>query len=449
MRRRTFLLGIGAGMGLLALPRRMRAARPNGPPRRLVIIMQNNGTQPENFWPAPGTFRSPILDGLVGNPRIASLTTVVRGVRVESDANDTDGNEHDMGFGRMWTGERLLSVAGHPWGGAQSIDQIVAQGSGMPSLNQAIYTSSIHPYPKPGFQHRRSYCYVAPGVHMLPTLDPLLSYQNLFWTGSAQLTPEVRRRLQLRQSALDVATAELRDLQSRLGSAERIKLDAHATAIRSVESRLSDQLAGRPGPGATCGARPAVPRDYQNTAPELLIDDESAIPDLLRTQMDLTVAAFACDTTRVATLQLGYAGGNWKFDWLGIGEDHHALAHLDKTDSVVDPAVIQKIAKLNRWYAEQVAYLAAALDAIPDGHGTLLDHTLIVWASEFGRGDHNQTNVPIVFVGGAGGALRSGGRVVDAGEQPFQRVGCTTLRLMGYDVAGFGNLPTCGPLQGL
>jgi hypothetical protein len=446
MNRRSFLLGVGGGLALAALPRRIRGALPAGPPKRLVIVMQNNGTQPENFWPASGTFTSPILDPLVQNPRIASLTTVVKGVFVPSDANGTDGNEHDMGFARMWTGERLMNIAGHPWGGAPSVDEMIARVVGMPSLNQAIYTSSIQPYPKPGFQHRRSYCYVAPGVHKLPTLDPLLAYQRLFWSGASQLTPDVRRRLTLRQSALDSATAELRALQSRLGPDERAKLDAHVTAVRSVEQRISDQLSGLPGPGATCGVKPPVPPDYENTAPQLLVDDESAIPELLRTQMDLTVAALACDVTRVATLQMGYAGAKWKFDWIGIGEDHHQLAHMDKTDAVVDPAVIDKITRLNRWYAEQIAYLAGALDAIPDGHGTLLDQTLIVWANEFGRGDHNQENVPIVFVGGL---LPPGGRVVDAGRQPFQRVGCTTLRTMGFSAAGFGDLPDCGPLAGV
>src|SRR5205085_1188545 len=125
--------------------------------------------------------------------------------------------------------------------------------------------------------------------------------------------------------------------------------------------------------------------------------------------------------------------------------DHHQLAHLDKADAGVDPVVTEKIVRLNHWYATQVAYLASALAAVPAGGGTLLDQTLIVWANEFGRGDHNQENVPIVFIGGAGGGMPAGGRLVDAGRQPFQRVGATTLRAMGFPAAGFGGLPSCGP----
>jgi hypothetical protein len=103
----------------------------------------------------------------------------------------------------------------------------------------------------------------------------------------------------------------------------------------------------------------------------------------------------------------------------------------------------------NRYYATQVAYLARKLNAIPEGGGTVLDNTLIVWANEFGRGDHSLDNIPIVLIGGARGALASGGRLVDVGRQTFQRVGCTILRAMGLPAEGFGDEPACGPLQGV
>jgi hypothetical protein len=162
--------------------------------------------------------------------------------------------------------------------------------------------------------------------------------------------------------------------------------------------------------------------------------------------LDLIASAVACGATRVATLQLGYAGGQWRFVWEGVGQDHHALAHLDTRDEGVDPSVTEKIIRINRWYARQIAALATRLDAIPEGDGTVLDHTLIVWANELGRGDHNQENVPIVMVGGG---LWEGNRVIAAGRQPFQRLGCTVLRAMDQPVLGFGDAPDCGPLVGL
>ena len=104
---------------------------------------------------------------------------------------------------------------------------------------------------------------------------------------------------------------------------------------------------------------------------------------------------------------------------------------------------------MNQWYAGCVARLALALDAIPEGTGTMLDNTLIVWGNEPGRGDHNQENIPIVMIGKAGGALPRGGRVLDSGRQVFNRLGCSILNAMGLPAAGFGDAPTCGPFAGL
>ena len=79
----------------------------------------------------------------------------------------------------------------------------------------------------------------------------------------------------------------------------------------------------------------------------------------------------------------------------------------------------------------------------------MLDNTLIVWANELGRGDHDLKNVPIALIGGAGGAIARGGRVIDVGQQVFNRLGCTILNVMGVPAAGFGDVPDCGPFQGL
>jgi hypothetical protein len=149
------------------------------------------------------------------------------------------------------------------------------------------------------------------------------------------------------------------------------------------------------------------------------------------------------------TLQLGFCGGKWSFGWKGIGTDVHGLAHLDTSDAGSTPENTERLVLANQYYASCVAKLAARLDAVPEGGGTVLDNTLLVWANEQGRGDHNQANVPIVLIGKAGGALSSGGRVIDAGRQVFNRLGCTILNLMGQPAAGFGDVPDCGVFEGL
>jgi hypothetical protein len=149
-------------------------------------------------------------------------------------------------------------------------------------------------------------------------------------------------------------------------------------------------------------------------------------------------------------LQLGYGGGKWRFGWKGINMNcHDDVAHLDVIDPGLFPDTTKRIVAMNQYYASCVARLATGLDAIPEGSGTMLDNTLIVWANEMGRGDHNQENVPIVLIGRAAGAIPRGGRVIDAGRQVFNRLGCTVLNSMGIASPGFGDVPDCGSFVGL
>jgi len=140
--RRRFLQAFGAATFLWPLANRVFAGPGTPPLKRLVLFMQNNGTQQANFWPTSG-FTSSILSPLLGDPRIAQKTNLVKGVYIPRDAHGTDGNEHDMGFARMFTGERLLSIGGKPWGGGPSVDQILARSWGIDSLALAVLTSAV------------------------------------------------------------------------------------------------------------------------------------------------------------------------------------------------------------------------------------------------------------------------------------------------------------------
>ncbi len=438
--RRHFVSLLGGALAGATLARRT-FGDPQTPPRRLVLVMQNNGTQQANFWPRQG-FTSTILEPLLSNPDIAKRTTVVRGLQVPLDGSGTTGNEHDMGFARMFTGHKLMSVAGEPWGAGPSVDQIVARDWDTDSLALAVLASAVEPYPKPGFGHRRSFCYIAPGMHKIPTLNPFDAYARFFATGNVT-TNELKARLSQRKSVLDANAADLRDMQTRLGAVEKDKMDAHTTAIRQLEAQISASL-----DHPQCGAL-AVPFDYR-AKPELLVSSDDAIPQLVDTMVDLLATTIGCGIARIGTLQLGYAGAKWKFGWVGNTTDIHSLAHLDHTDQGSSPSNTAMIVAANRYYAGVVARLATKLAQTPEADGSnALDHTLIVWANEFGRGDHNQDNIPTVLIGGPLADSTSRGKLVDIGTQPFQRLGCTVLRSMGHDSAGFGDLPTCGPLRGL
>lgn len=443
LRRRPLLLGLAGSLTSAAFTRRIFADPAPPPPKRLVLVMQTNGTQQGSFWP-DANFQSPILAPILSNPRLRERTTAVRGLYVPWDAAGTDANEHDMGFARMFTGHRLMNIAGHPWGGGPSIDQIVAKAWREPTLNLACLTSRYEPFPKPGFLHRRSFSYVAPGVLKVPIEDPLLAYKRLF-APPAEQTEETRRRLATRRSVLDLVQADLADARDRVSREDRDRLDRHTEGIRQLERDLTRSLQGE---ALGCALRPQTPFDYTTGAPRKLVDDESDIPAIMSSMVDLAAIAITCGAPRIATLQFGYGGAKWGFDWEGIGENVHAeLSHRDTSDEGSSPENTEKLVRVNRWYAKMIARLATQLDAMPEGEGTVLDNTLIVWANEFGRGDHSMLNVPTLFIGGAG--MPRGPRLVDEGGQPFHRLGVSILRAMGLAAGGFGDMPDCGPIRGL
>ncbi len=442
--RRRVLQALAAIPATLPFARQLYAAPTAAAPLRLVLLMQNNGTQQSNFWP-DANLSSPILDSLFTDPTtkkdngLKAKTKIIKGVYVPGDANGTDGNQHDMGFARMFTGAKLASRGGQPWGGAASVDQIVAQAWNIDSLTLAVLASQTEPHPKPGFDHRESFCYLGPATLKHPRTDPLAAYDYLFpSSGDPALTSD---RLKLRQSVLDAVVGNLAEISGRLGPTEKTKLDYHLTAIRDVERRLA---------ASACSPQPAAPPNYLAMDPNAEVNVDTYITQLVDNMTDLAVTSLKCGFTRIATLQYGYGGGKWRFGWEGINMNcHDDVAHHDTSDGGSSAVNTNRVVLMNQYYASCVAKLATALDAVPENGGTMLDNTLVVWANELGRGDHNQENVPIVLIGGAGGAIPRGGRVIDAGRQPFNRLGCTILNLMGHSSAGFGDVPDCGTFQGL
>jgi hypothetical protein len=415
------------------------------PPKRLLLLMQNNGTQQANFWPN-AQLSSPILDHLFLDPitkvdnGLRAKTNIVKQVYVPNDANGTTANQHDMGFARMFTGEKLISRAGQPWGGGASVDQLLAKQWGADSLTLGVLASQYEPSPKPGFDHRQSFTYLGPATLKQPRTDPLEVFRYLFPAGDHA---NAAQRLELRQSVLDAVRGNLAEVSLRLGASERAKLDYHLTAIRDVERHIG-------AAASTCPTRPGVPPDYLALDPGAESNHEDYIPQLIDNMLELAAVSITCGITPIATLQLGYCGGKWGFGWQGINlECHGDVAHHDTSDAGSDPINTQRVVLMNQYYARCVGRLAAALDAVPEGNGTVLDNTLLVWANEQGRGDHNQENVPVVLIGGAGGALRQGGRVIDAGRQVFNRLGCTILNAMGTPAKGFGDVADCGVFDGL
>jgi hypothetical protein len=463
--RRTVLQQLAAIPITAALAGKLQAQTANKSATlpNLILFGQNNGTKRGAFWPtAPANGGSiypiantPILSALFTNDGktdngIRTKTNIFKGLTVTASPGG-NGNQHDNGFGRMFTGAKLTNVQGAPYGNAISIDQIMANDWKVTSLTTAVYSSEPESHPKAGFDHRQSFSYLAPTKLNLPVIDPLTAFNNTFpqsVTGTSASAVAARQRVLLRQSVLDSVTGDLTELQGRLGADDAQKLDFHLTAIRDVENQLSKLMNG----GGACTTAPmqATAPWYSPSAKGSAIESsqEQYNDQMVQFFASLIIAAIQCGQTRVASFQFGYGGGKWKFGWLAppININHHDdIAHHDTQDAVGNEPTSSYVIAINQYYASIVRKVAVALNATPSGPGTLLDNTLIVWGNELGRGDHQLTDVPFVLIGLVGNGIKAGNRLIDmaalrGSQQPHVIFGYHVLNALGHSTPGWGDI---------
>lgn len=442
MTRRSFLKGLGAVAGLLPLVPHLDVMAQSRFPTRLVVIFTANGTVHEDWRPV-GTERdfqlSPILRPL---ERFKSQLLVMDGIAVNS-ASSGPGDDHQKGMGHLLTGRELLTgdefpgcggeCAGSGWGGGISIDQFIAnrlpEDTPYRSLELGVQNGGANIWSR--------MCYRDANSPIPPRDNPYDTFDAIF----GGLDPNaigLERLRRERQSVLDSVVGDLSALERQLTGRDRARLQAHLAAVRSIERRLAADPAEL---GLAC----ELPMLGDRVDPYA----NDNYPHIGRLQMDMLAMSLACNLTRVASLQWSTSVSNTRFSWLDnpIAEGHHDLSHFD--DSSVD--ALGKLTRINTWYAEQLAYLLDRLDAIPEGDGTLLDNTVVVWVNELGRGNnHSHFPVPFLTAGKAGGRLKTG-RFLDFGRTPHNNLLVSLCHAMGLDdVTTFGNPTYCtGPLSGL
>jgi hypothetical protein len=330
-----------------------------------------------------------------------------------------------------------------------SIDQYIADRMGAGTKLRSIECGiQVEPYSV----EFAALSYRGPLQPMSPESSPYRVFDRLFrdfTVPGAPFSPADHERLADRQRVLEAASKDLEALRGRLPQSDRIKMEAHISAIRALEHSLTT------GVGAASGSACRKP----DLGPPLNIWKNENIPALAKLQMDLLVMAFACDLTRIGTIQFGRSGAGHRFTWLGRefatdpeisptcqAKGIHALAHREN-----DPVSRAKLVRIHMWYAEQLAYLLEKLASIPEGDGSMLDHTAVVWLNELGRGgDHSHERTPWVIAGDAGGFFKTG-QVVSFPGEPHNRLLLTLCNAMGVAADAFGDPDYCkaGPLPGV
>ena len=386
-------------------------------PTRLIVFTTPNGTRNSLFWPSASLALPTITAPL--EPYKAKLN-FLKGIRLNDQLQNGSlggnlGSEHARGTGGMLTGRPLkagtefvsFGNTTSGWGSGQSIDQYLVDTL-KPATAFKSFQMGVHVRDT---QVRARIAYRASEQPMPPRETPSDVFSAFFGGstgggGNGTTTdPALLRLWAQRKSVFDLTNAETDRLKGIVGASDRMKLEAYQDSMRDVETRLVG-MPTDPGtptmvPASECNAPALVDVD-------LNVDDQYAQAGQL--QMDLAVAALACDQTRILTFQWSYSESEHLFQFLNnIQGNHHAISH-DFSSSGTNYDAYNAI---QVWYASQFAYFLGKLDAIEEGDGTLLDHSIVLWATEIGEStQHDLTMMPYVLAGGAGGQLKTG-RLLD------------------------------------
>ena len=244
--------------------------------------------------------------------------------------------------------------------------------------------------------------------------------------------------MQRRQRSIDVVNEDFRRLSAKLGVEDREKLEAHLLALGALEDRLSRRSVQF---SDTC-----QPLDL---GPVLDADAVSNMPVMGPLQLELIAQAFACDLTRVASIQWTYSTSDHVYNFVDpeIREGHHLLAHKGDEDT---RKVLQNT-RINAWFAAQLSSLIDRLKAIPEGEGTVFDNTVILWTNEQSKGNnHDRAGMPYVLAGSAGGHFDTGRYVEQPSAVGHQQLMVSLMNAFDIEGTRFGNPEYgTGPLAGL
>lgn len=409
--RRQFLKGTAALLPLgLGLP--LRPVLADTGPKRVVFFYIPDGCIPALWHPSGSEFDFTL------SPMTEPLAPVKNHCVFLSGLNMYEGGAtHEGGIAKALTGN-----------GPQSLDVFLASqiGGFTPLSSLFLGVAASH-------ENGSGYFSYLPGnIPRTPQDNPLAAFQSLFGDvdnggGSGSQNPQL--------SVIDSALSDLNSLRNRLGVTEQSKLDLHLTALREVETRLSD-MGGSTTPVCSTSSFNqegfTVPEGYHGYPPKY--NREDYFETVGKLQMDLAVLALSCDMTRVLGLQWSHPVSPTRMAWTGSSQRHHDASHYGNAGS----ATADNFVLLQRWYMGQLRYFIEQLQNRPDGDGTLLDNTLVVVFSELGDSNlHDHNNMPFILAGGAGGRL-STGRYLDYGGDAHTKLLVSIANALDVNIDTFG-----------
>ncbi|MDQ3650743.1 MAG: DUF1552 domain-containing protein [Acidobacteriota bacterium] len=424
--RRTFLRGLGTtAIALPMLDAMMPAFASTASasvkaPTRLAFVYVPNGIVMDE-WTPKGVGQAFEFTRI-----LKPLESFREDMFVLSGLQDHNGNalgdgagDHARAGASFLSGVHCKKTAGADIQAGVSADQIAAQVVGsktrFPSLELGCEDSRTVGNCDSGYScaYTNSVSWRTPTTPMPPEVNPRMAFERLFGTVDLSLDPATRaRRLQYRKSILDMVRDDTQKLVGTLGQADRRKIDEYLFAVREIEKRIESAEKDNHEVLPTMEKPAGIPITFQEYA---------------KLMYDLQVLAFQADLTRVSTLVIGREGSMRVYPEINVPDPHHPLTHHRN-----NPEWIEKVKKINCLHTEQFAYFLKKLKSTPDGDGTLLDHSMIVYGSGLSDGNrHSHEDLPILLAGRGDGGLKPGRHLVYKQGTPMTNLYLTLLDRMG------------------
>ena len=427
--RRTALLGAGV---TVALPwmESLRASdeqtSTENPvfPKRFAALFMGNGINADHWWAKGAGEEMELGRTLEQLDPFKKKLNVITGL---FNRNANGVGIHPGQTGNILSGAVLQK--GAVLKGGVSLDQVLANRLGEDSPQPSLVLGCEQPitgYHETNFSMAYSSHISWHDANSPVPMEvyPSLAFDSLFDNHGS-------RRM---QSILDRVREHASHIRRQISAADQAKLDEYLTSVREIEKRIERTREDKSKADENAARR--------GQPVELMKRPDNGLPEDLREHMrlmgDIIATAFQTDKTRVATLLLCRDLSGLFYPFLDVRKAHHPASHDDLSDDYE---------RVSRYYVSQLAYLALRLDSMPEGQGTVLDNSCLMFISNMWSGSrHDSSKVPLLLLGGLGGTLETG-RVLDYLDKGDDNRKLCSLYLslmdrMGVEVPQFGDAET-------
>ena len=430
--RRTFLRGVGAAVALPLLDAMSPALTAlsktaAAPVKRLGFIYLPNGAVMQTWTPESNGAE------LALSPSLSPLApfhdqTIVYSRLAHGQAEPLgDGNgEHSRASSVWLNGVHPKQTEGADVRAGITADQVAAAEIGrdtpLPSLELAIDLDFLVGNCENGYScvYMNTVAWRTATTPLPMENNPRVVFERLFGDGGTR--EERLAELRTDRSILDSVTDDLTHLERSLGNSDRHRLDQYLDAVRAVERRIQLSEAQ--------GADTSLPDELERPA---------GIPDSyeehVKLMFDLISLSYQADITRVFTFMVGRELGGRTYPQIGVPDPHHGLSHHRN-----DPEKLAKLSKINRHHVELFTHFLGSLAEAPDGEGSLLDKSIVLYGAGLGdSNDHLHYDLPVLTVGGKAADMRGGRHLEYPKDTPMTNLLISMLAKAGLPAEQLGD----------